>query len=76
MHRKPGALTAPALPATGVAGTPIARDAAVTISGGTVTAIAIDGQTLGVTSGTVYVPAGKTIAVTYSAAPAWKWTLL
>jgi hypothetical protein len=69
-----GAQTAPAVPATTVALTnPFWRDCAVSVTGGTVTVIAVDGQTLGVTSGTVFVPSGKTIALTYSAAPTWKW---
>jgi hypothetical protein len=76
LYRPPGGMAAPAVPASGVASTPIFRDAAVTISGGTVTGITVDGQALGVTSGTVYVPAGKSITLTYSAAPTWKWVLL
>ena len=41
----------------------------VTISGGTVTQIAISGANTGQTSGTFTVPAGGTVAVTYSVAP-------
>jgi hypothetical protein len=63
-----GAFT-PSLPATTVASTPIFRDMALTVSGGTVTAIAVDGVAQGVTSGTVWVPSGKTFAITYSVAP-------
>lgn len=75
--RHPGAFTAPAVPASTVAfRSPAWRDAAVTITGGTVTAIAVDGQTLGVTSGTVFVPTGRNITLTYSVAPTWAWTLL
>jgi hypothetical protein len=40
-----------------------------TITGGTVTAIAINGVTTGLTSGVFYVPAGGTVTVTYSVAP-------
>lgn len=40
-----------------------------TITGGTVTAIAINGTTTGLTSGTFFVPAGGTVTVTYSVAP-------
>ena len=40
-----------------------------TISGGTVTVIAINGTTTGLTSGTFFVPAGGTVTVTYSVAP-------
>lgn len=40
-----------------------------TVSGGTVTAIAVNGVTTGATSGTFYVPAGGSITVTYTVAP-------
>lgn len=40
-----------------------------TITGGTVTAIAINGTTTGLTSGVFYVPAGGTVTVTYSVPP-------
>jgi hypothetical protein len=63
-----GAFT-PTLPATTAASTPIYRDMALTVSGGTVTAITVDGVAQGVTSGTVFVPTGKTFAITYSVAP-------
>jgi hypothetical protein len=63
-----GAFT-PALPASTVASTPIFRDMGLTVSGGTVTAIAVDGVVQGVTSGTLFVPTGKTFAITYSVAP-------
>lgn len=78
--RRPGAVTGgdvPAIPATTVAfRNPFWRDAAVYVAGGTVTGIAVDGATLGVTSGMVLVPTGKTITLTYSSAPTWAWTLL
>jgi len=77
LNRFPGVATAPGVPASTVAlRNPFWRDAAVHIAGGTVTVIAVDGQTLGVTSGLVIVPTGKTITLTYSVAPTWKWTLL
>jgi hypothetical protein len=69
-----GAGNDPAIPASTTAlPNPFYRDAAVTVAGGTVTAIAVDGQSLGVTSGTVFVPSGKSITLTYSSAPTWKW---
>lgn len=40
-----------------------------TITGGTVTAIAINGVTTGLTSGVFFVPAGGTVTVTYTVAP-------
>jgi hypothetical protein len=53
------------------------RDAMVVVSGGTGVTIQIDGTTLtGVTSGAVLVPSGKTIRLTYTAAPTWTWWLL
>jgi ABC-type uncharacterized transport system substrate-binding protein len=76
LNRERGNITAPAVPASTVASTPIFRDAAVTVTGGTVTTISVDGVSLGVTSGTVIVPSGKTITLTYSSAPSWVWTLL
>jgi hypothetical protein len=76
--RARGAVTAPTLPATGVAlQNPFWRDAAVTLTGGSSTGITVDGQSLGIGSGsTVIVPSGKSITVAYSATPTWKWTLL
>jgi hypothetical protein len=73
--------TPPAVPASTVAfnngtGTPMWRNATVTVIGGTVTVIAVDGVATGLTSGTVIVPSGKTITLTYSVAPTWKWVLL
>jgi hypothetical protein len=66
----------PAVPASGTAQQNTAwRDAIVYVSGGTVSAIAVDGTTLGVTSGPVRVPSGHSITLTYSAAPTWKWML-
>ena len=73
----PGAKTAPGIPSSTVAlANPFWRDCAVNITGGTVTVIAVDGQTTGLTAGTVVVPSGKTVTLTYSVAPTWKWTAL
>ena len=78
--RRPGAVSiddTPAVPATTVAlKNPFWRDATAYVAGGTVTAIVVDGRTLGVTAGPISVPTGKTIAITYSVAPTWVWTLL
>jgi hypothetical protein len=75
-----GAVTAPALPASTVAlQNPFWRHAMVVISGGTVTDIKIDGVTQYADTSQprmLIVPSGKTITLTYSAAPAWTWTLL
>lgn len=75
--RPAGHVTAPGVPATTVAlQNTFGRPAAVTVTGGTVTVVAVDGTTTGLTSGTVVVPAGKNITLTYSAAPTWVWTLI
>lgn len=68
---------APAVPASTTALRNVYwRDAMVTVTGGTVTAIAVDGKTSGLTSGSFHVPSWKTITLTYSVAPTWNWTLL
>lgn len=73
----PGVKTPPSIPATTVAlQNPFWRDCAVTVTGGTVTAIAVGGTATGLTSGTVVVPSGKTITLTYSSAPTWVWIAL
>src|SRR5215472_12491508 len=62
--------TAMTLGATGVAvanPNPVAQS--VSITGGTVTVIAVSGVTTGLTTGTFTVPVGGTISVTYSVAP-------
>lgn len=75
--RPPGHVASPAVPATTVnQQNTFWRDAAVNVSGGTVTAITVDGTATGLTTGTVIVPSGKNINITYSVAPAWNWTLL
>jgi hypothetical protein len=74
-----GALGAsnPAVPASTVAyQNAFWRTAAVNITGGTVTVINVDGVATTLTSGTVIVPAGRNITLTYSVAPTWNWVLL
>jgi len=46
----------------------------VTITGGTLTNVLVNGVSAGTTAGTYVVPAGQTIAVTYSVAPTWAWS--
>lgn len=41
----------------------------VTVTGGAVTVIAVNGTTTGLTSGVVFVPAGGTLTITYTSAP-------
>jgi len=68
--------TTPAVPAstTPVTNTsPIA--ASVVISGGTVSAVYVNGVEAGTGDGTYTVPSGQTISITYSVAPTWTWTL-
>jgi hypothetical protein len=73
----PGRKTAPSIPSSTVdLKNPFWRDVAVTISGGTVTDVAVDGGSTGITSGTVIVPSGKNITLTYSVAPTWNWVAL
>lgn len=73
-----GHVTAPSMPATTVAFTnPFWRHAAVSLIGGTVTDVKVDGVTVASGSNcTVIVPSGKTITLTYTVAPTWVWTLL
>jgi hypothetical protein len=62
--------TAMTLAATGVASlNPNPVPVSVTITGGTVTVIAVGGVTTGLTTGTFTVPVGSSITVTYSVAP-------
>lgn len=55
--------------AVNAAGIPVV----VTVTGGTVSAIALNGTATGLTSGSVVVPAGSSITLTYSVAPTWTW---
>ncbi len=70
------AVTAPAVPASGVAtanstGTVVA----VTVTGGTLTAVDVNGAGAGTADGVYLVPVAGTIAITYSVAPTWAWGL-
>jgi hypothetical protein len=67
----------PAVPASGTAqqninGVPVQ----VVVTGGTVTAVAVNGVTVGGGDGTYVVPAYGAITLTYSVAPTWAWTSL
>ena len=69
-----GPQTAPAIPASGTAlANPFPFDCTVYVTVGTVTAIAVGGTATGLTSGSVVVPAGETITLTYTVAPTWVW---
>ena len=69
------ATTTPPIPATGVAQSNYNNYSVnVTVNGGTVTVIAVNGSATGLTSGTVTVPAGGSITLTYSVIPtSWVW---
>lgn len=70
-------LAAQTPPAVPVSTTPLANPFAfacvVTVRGGTVSQIAVDGNGIGLVDGTVLVPNGSTITLTYAVAPAWDW---
>lgn len=64
----------PAVPATTVAAVNTSDQLMwVEVVGGTVTAVTVDGVSVGRTSGLFIVRPGVGIAITYSAAPTWKW---
>jgi hypothetical protein len=67
--------TAPAVPATTVpVQNPASQAYTVVITGGTVTAVDVNGVQVGAGDGTYVVPPYGSISVTYSAAPTWTWT--
>jgi hypothetical protein len=71
-----GGFSAPAVPATTVPVTNTSPlPATVVVTGGTVTSVAVNGVSVGTGDGTYTVPSGQAIALTYSAAPTWTWTL-
>jgi hypothetical protein len=53
---------------------PADRPVQVVITGGTMTAVVINGVTVGTGAGTYTVPAFGTITMTYSVAPSWAWS--
>ena len=69
-----GTLATPAIPSSGSAYTnAFGTNCTVYVTGGTVSAIAVNGTATGMTSGPVRVAAGQTITLTYSVAPTWTW---
>jgi hypothetical protein len=73
-HRFQANLTAPPIPASNKPLTnPFGFDTSVYIAHGTVTAVAIDGITTGLTNGLFRVPRDATIALNYKAPPTWIW---
>lgn len=76
LEQTTGVQTAPAVPASTTAiVNPFWRDCMVVVSGGTVTAITVDGTATGLaaTGHPVIVPTGRSIALTYAVAPSWDW---
>jgi hypothetical protein len=69
-----GTATAPSFPTTT---TPVSNTygvpVVVTISGGTVTNVSVNGSTAGTADGTYILPYLGTIAVTYTGSPTWTW---
>ncbi len=56
---------------------PFWRQALLTLTDGTVTAVAVDGHTVATTSGvTVAVPSGRHITLTYTTTPTCTWVPL
>lgn len=66
---------APSVPLSTVAVTnPATAPMTVVITGGTMTAVIINGVTAGTGAGTYTVPGQAAISMTYSAAPTWAWS--
>lgn len=69
-----GVQAAPAVPASTVAQTnTFPFPVVVIVSAGTVTVIAVNGTTTGLTAGTFILMPGDTITITYSVVPTWVW---
>lgn len=70
-----GTVSTPAVPASGTAvNNPFTQPVSVTVTGGTVTAVSVNGTQLLSGDGTVIVPLGGNITLTYSVAPTWAWS--
>ncbi len=69
-----------ATPSVPASNTPVTNTsplpATVVISAGTLTNVLVNGVSVGTGDGTYTVPSGGTIAITYSVAPTWTWTLV
>lgn len=73
----PGAISQPAVPASTVAIQNTNQFAVqVVITGGTMTAVIVNGITVGAGAGTYTIPANGAISLTYTVAPTWVWTSL
>jgi hypothetical protein len=70
-------VTTPAVPLTTVPVTnTTGYEVSVDVVGGTVTVVTVNGSVVGAGDGAYIVPAGGTIALTYSAAPTWVWSVV
>lgn len=70
-------VTAPSVPASGTPlVSPYGAPMYVTVTGGVVSAIVVNGTTLGITSGTFLLPPGGIVTLTYTSAPSWAWSQL
>lgn len=68
-------VSTPAVPASTVAKqNPYNFPVQVVITAGTITAVVVNGVTVGTAAGTYYVPAFGSISTTNSVAPTWAWT--
>lgn len=71
-----GTITQPAVPGSTVAQQNTnSFPVQVVITGGTITAVVVNGVTVGAGAGTYTVPAYGSISITYSAAPTWVWSV-
>jgi hypothetical protein len=69
-----GVTNAPAVPLTTVPlVNPYNWPVLVTVTGGTVTNVSVNGATVGTVPGTYTLPSPGTITLTYSSAPTWTW---
>lgn len=68
-------VTTPAMPASTVAvKNTTGKQLSVTITGGTLTSVVIDGTQAGTVAGSYPLKPGSSISITYSVAPTWAWT--
>jgi hypothetical protein len=75
----PGTPATPSVPATGVAAqnaSASVMQAVVSANGATITAVVVNGVTVGTAAGTYYVPAYGTISIAYTGGPpTWVWSV-
>lgn len=70
-----GSATAPSFPSSGTAqATGYAFPVIVTITGGTISDVSVNGSSVGTSDGSYVVPSLGTITVTYTGTPSWTWT--